>query len=167
MQIGQSKLNNHQLLQTLKFLLATIGKFILLEDIATETGFREVLQKTKPIKNIYRIVSKWLPSSNWNSNSRHFFSTGIKGDWKGWNIDLSNTFGQNSFDYTIKTQKYSLRFASPNEFDAGGLRFTQNTINLDFNKDYDILSGLNVAFGGEHRYENFKISGRRSFIYRL
>ena len=79
---------------------------------------------------------------------------------------MSNTFGQNSFDYTIKnTGNTSLRFASPNEFDAGGLRFTQNTINLDFNKDYDILSGLNVAFGGEHRYENFKISAGEEASY--
>nr|WP_317048638.1 TonB-dependent receptor [Chryseobacterium carnipullorum] len=86
-------------------------------------------------------------------------SAGIKGNWNGWNIDLSNTFGQNSFSYNIQnTGNTSLRFASPKEFNAGGLRFSQNTINLDFSKKYDVWSGINVAFGAEHRYENFKIT---------
>jgi iron complex outermembrane receptor protein len=38
------------------------------------------------------------------------------------------------------------------------LRFSQNTINLDLSKKYDVWSGINIAFGAEHRYENFKIT---------
>jgi iron complex outermembrane receptor protein len=77
----------------------------------------------------------------------------------GWNIDLSNTYGKNIFDYTIKgTLNASLENASPTQFDAGGHSLSQNTINLDFSKNYDsILEGMNLAFGAEYRTENFDI----------
>ncbi|MFM9824741.1 TonB-dependent receptor plug domain-containing protein [Flavobacterium sp.] len=77
----------------------------------------------------------------------------------GWKIDLSNAFGKNIFDYTIKgTLNASLEAASPTEFDAGGHSLSQNTTNLDFSKNYtDVLEGMNLAFGGEYRTENFEI----------
>ncbi|HWS60652.1 MAG TPA: TonB-dependent receptor [Flavobacterium sp.] len=77
----------------------------------------------------------------------------------GWNIDLSNTYGKNKFDYTIKgTLNASLEEASPTQFDAGGHSLSQNTINLDFSKNYDtVLEGMNLAFGAEYRIENFEI----------
>lgn len=77
----------------------------------------------------------------------------------GWKIDLSNTYGKNKFDYTIKgTLNASLQSASPTEFDAGGHSLSQNTLNLDFSKNYDsILEGMNLAFGAEYRTENFEI----------
>ncbi|WP_395048843.1 TonB-dependent receptor domain-containing protein [Flavobacterium sp.] len=77
----------------------------------------------------------------------------------GWNIDLSNTYGKNVFDYTIKgTLNASLESASPTQFDAGGHSLSQNTINLDFSKNYDsVLEGMNLAFGAEYRTENFEI----------
>jgi iron complex outermembrane receptor protein len=78
----------------------------------------------------------------------------------GWNIDLSNTYGKNIFDYTIKgTLNASLESASPTEFDAGGHSLSQNTTNLDFSKNYDtVLEGMNLAFGAEYRVENFQIA---------
>ncbi len=77
----------------------------------------------------------------------------------GWNIDLSNTYGKNIFDYTIKgTLNASLQSASPTQFDAGGHSLSQNTLNLDFTKNYaSILEGMNLAFGAEYRNENFEI----------
>ncbi len=63
------------------------------------------------------------------------------------------------------TGNTSLRFASPNEFSAGGLQFSQNTINIDIAKKYDVWSGINVAFGAEHRYENFKITAGEEASY--
>ena len=77
----------------------------------------------------------------------------------GWNIDLSNTYGKNIFDYTIKgTLNASLESASPTQFDAGGHSLSQNTLNLDFSKNYpSILEGMNLAFGAEYRTENFEI----------
>ena len=77
----------------------------------------------------------------------------------GWNIDFSNTYGKNKFDYTIKgTLNASLENASPTQFDAGGHSLSQNTLNLDFSKNYaSILEGMNLAFGAEYRIENFDI----------
>ncbi|QCX53482.1 TonB-dependent siderophore receptor [Elizabethkingia sp. JS20170427COW] len=85
-------------------------------------------------------------------------AAGIKGKIGTVNFDLSNTFGQNIFDYTIKnTSNTSMLYPSKTSFDAGGLGFTQNTINADFDKKFNILKGLNLAFGLETRFENYKI----------
>ncbi|TDE04163.1 TonB-dependent receptor [Flavobacterium hiemivividum] len=83
-------------------------------------------------------------------------AAGLRGNiFETWNFDLSNTYGQNTFDYTIEnTLNTTLREQSPTEFDAGGLGFSQNTTNFDVSRKFD---KLNVAFGAEYRYENFKI----------
>ncbi|MCF8321794.1 MAG: TonB-dependent receptor [Flavobacterium sp.] len=77
----------------------------------------------------------------------------------GWKIDLSNAFGKNIFDYTIKgTLNASLESDSPTQFDAGGHSLSQNTTNLDFSKNFSsVLGGMNLAFGAEYRNENFEI----------
>ena len=77
----------------------------------------------------------------------------------GWKIDLSNAYGINSFDYTIKgTLNASLQANSPKEFNAGGFSLSQNTVNLDFSRNFkSVLNGFNFAFGGEYRVETYKI----------
>lgn len=86
-------------------------------------------------------------------------ATGVRGTiLKDWNFDLSNTYGRNAFDYNIEnTVNATLREGSPREFDAGGLRFVQNTTNFDMNKKIDFLEGLNIAFGSEYRHEMYGI----------
>ena len=83
-------------------------------------------------------------------------SIGIKGDLdehSTWN--LSNTYGVNEFDYHVEdSMNYTLGLASPTSFDNGGLKFIQNTINLDFKKSTDILK---IAAGLEFRYEEYEI----------
>ena len=61
----------------------------------------------------------------------------------------------------------SLREKSPTEFDAGGLAFAQNTTNFDMNRKFDVLEGLNVAFGAEYRHENFAINAGQPESYNL
>ncbi|WKL49640.1 TonB-dependent receptor [Flavobacterium pectinovorum] len=84
-------------------------------------------------------------------------AAGLRGTiFKDWNFDLSNTYGRNAFDYNIEnTVNATLREGSPDEFDAGGLRFTQNTTNFDMSKKFGTL---NVAFGAEYRYEIYGIN---------
>ncbi|WP_236025399.1 TonB-dependent receptor [Flavobacterium geliluteum] len=84
-------------------------------------------------------------------------AAGLRGTlFKDWNFDLSNTFGRNAFDYNIEnTVNATLREGSPTEFDAGGLRFSQNTTNFDLSKKFNTL---NVAFGAEYRYEMYGIN---------
>jgi len=86
-------------------------------------------------------------------------TAGIRGVWKEWDIDLSNTYGFNKFDFSVKNSlNTSLGLQSPTSFEAGGFQLGQNVTNLNFTRNYkSILSGLNVAFGGEYRTERYKI----------
>ena len=167
MQIGQSKLNNHQLFANIEIPVSdnwkvyTFGGFSARN--GTSGGFYRRPNQSRTFTGVY--ANGYLPQIGTNILDVSL-AAGIKGKWNGWNIDLSNTFGQNSFDYTIKnTGNTSLRFASPSEFDAGGLKFSQNTINLDFCKKYDVLEGLNVALEAEHRDENFEINAGEAASY--
>ncbi len=93
-------------------------------------------------------------------------AAGLRGKlFESWNFDLSNTFGKNTFDYSIEnTLNASMRENSPTKFDAGGLGFAQNTTNFDINKKFD---KLNVAFGSEYRHENFTINAGVPDSYNL
>ncbi|MEX0272783.1 MAG: TonB-dependent receptor, partial [Flavobacteriaceae bacterium] len=84
---------------------------------------------------------------------------GIRGKINEWNVDFSNTYGKNSFDITVgNSSNGTLGVATPRTFDAGGLAFSQNTTNLDFNRFYDdIFNGLNAAFGAEYKVEKYEI----------
>ncbi len=86
-------------------------------------------------------------------------SFGIRGDINAWNVDFSNTYGINSMMYTVgHSLNASMQNASPTTFDAGGFSFSQNTTNLDVTRRYNgIMAGLNIAFGGEFRLENYQI----------
>lgn len=160
MQVGQSKLNNHQLFVNAEIPVSdnwkvyTFGGYSIRH--GTSGGFYRRPSESRTFTGLY--PNGYLPQIGTDIQDISL-AAGIKGKWEGWNIDFSNTYGQNSFTYNIQnTGNTSLRFASPREFNAGGLRFSQNTINLDFSKKYDVWEGINVAFGGEHRYENFKIT---------
>ena len=86
-------------------------------------------------------------------------AAGIRSQFKGWDMDFSNTFGSNKFGYSVSnTLNTSLGATSPKDFDAGGFSLNQNTVNLGFSKFMkDKMAGLNVAFGAEYRKENYEI----------
>jgi len=82
-----------------------------------------------------------------------FGTAGINGLVSGWNFDLSNTFGQNTVDYTVaQSLNLALGDSSPTSFDPGGYDFLQNVINLDVARHVGIAT---VALGSEFRIENF------------
>ncbi|MCL6273635.1 TonB-dependent receptor [Muricauda sp. 2012CJ35-5] len=84
---------------------------------------------------------------------------GIRGKVNEWDVDFSNTYGKNSFDITVgNSSNGTLGVATPRTFDAGGLGFSQNTTNLDFNRFYDdVFEGFNAAFGAEYKVEKYEI----------
>lgn len=85
-------------------------------------------------------------------------AAGIRGKLKDWNVDFSNTYGQNQFNFrVVNSINSSLLTASPTRFNAGGPVFTQNTTNLDFSRQFQEMSGINVAFGAEHRFERYQL----------
>lgn len=83
---------------------------------------------------------------------------GIRGKKNGWNIDFSHSIGNNRIDYNVNnSNNASLGIASPRSFYSGGFLYNLNTTNIDLAKAFDWLSGVNIAFGGELRVENYQI----------
>jgi iron complex outermembrane receptor protein len=119
-------------------------------------GFYRLPNQSRTYTPIY--INGFLPEINSTVQDKSI-AVGIKGKIGEWDVDFSNTWGRNSFLYTIdNTANASLLSASPTTFNAGGFSFAQNTTNLDFSKNYEaIFSGLNVAFGTEYRTETYEI----------
>lgn len=85
---------------------------------------------------------------------------GIKGELGEWNWDLSLVHGSNSFDFRVENSfNTSFGDQSQTEFDSGGLRFNQQTANLDIQRTFDpaAIDTISLAAGAEFRHENFKI----------
>ena len=81
---------------------------------------------------------------------------GFKTNFNGWDVDLSNNYGSNSFGWTIfNSNNASLGLESPTSFEAGKLKYSQNVINLDVSKSMDVGFPINVGLGTEFRLENF------------
>ena len=99
------------------------------------------------------------------------FSTvaGFRTKFSEWNFDISNTYGTNVFDFGVENSVNYTQFAIPGNaqttFDAGGLKFIQNTVNLDVSKRYGVLEGLNVAAGLEYRIDAFDIRSGEEASY--
>jgi iron complex outermembrane receptor protein len=86
-------------------------------------------------------------------------SAGIDGKLGKWNAGLSNTLGVNHFDFNVDNSVNYTQFASTQnvqtKFTAGGLQFLQNTINADLTRSFNVLKGLNVAYGAEFRLDQY------------
>jgi iron complex outermembrane receptor protein len=96
-------------------------------------------------------------------------AAGAKGTAFGWQWDLSNTFGTNSFGFTVaNSANVSIGPTSKTTFDAGALGFRQNSTNLDILREIGAPwnAPLKIAFGGEFRYENYRITPGDSDSYR-
>lgn len=109
--------------------------------------------------NVYSIFANgYQPNTSSHIHDRSL-SAGIKfnaGLWKG---DLSNTIGNNRFDYSVNnTVNASLEAQSPTSFKAGGHEFLQNSTNLDFSRYFSgVAAGLNLALGAEFRVDQYRI----------
>lgn len=119
-------------------------------------GFYRLPSQQRAFTPVY--INGFLPEIHSTIVDKSFVA-GIKSMIGEWNVDFSNTWGTNSFDYNIQnTSNATLQFATPTDFDAGGFAFTQNTTNFDMSRFYeDVLSGLNFAFGAEFRVERYEI----------
>ena len=87
-------------------------------------------------------------------------AVGVRGETGGWNLDLSINYGTNRLDYGVSNSfNTSLGgLVSPTEFDAGGLRSGQTSVNFDAQREFDLgIGDSSFAFGGEWRNENYRI----------
>ncbi|HEX9945909.1 MAG TPA: TonB-dependent receptor [Allosphingosinicella sp.] len=87
-------------------------------------------------------------------------TVGLRGDIGGWKAELSYGHGQNRFDYMVKNSlNTSFGPQSQRVFDAGGLFYAQDIVNLDFSRQFELgfAKPLSVAGGAEYRNEHFEI----------
>lgn len=169
MRVGQSALRGGRFFANFSLPLDDNGtKLYSFAGISSRTGnsagFYRLPNQSRTFTPAY--INGFLPEINSNIKDRSL-SMGIKGMIGDWNVDFSNTYGKNSFLYTIgNTFNASLQSSSPTIFDAGGFSFAQNTTNLDVAQFYDdVMSGLNIAFGAEYRVENYEIASGEEASY--
>jgi iron complex outermembrane receptor protein len=161
MRVGQSQVRSGRFFANFKLPLDDNGTEIysfagLGSRAGNSAGFYRLPNQSRTFTPAY--IDGFLPEIN-STISDQSLAVGIKGKIGDWNVDFSNTYGKNAFDFIIgNTYNASQGVASPTTFDAGGFSFTQNTTNLDVSKFYkDTFDGFGVAFGAEHRIENYQI----------
>ncbi|MGE5108780.1 MAG: TonB-dependent receptor [Sphingobacteriales bacterium] len=97
-------------------------------------------------------------------------SVGVDGQIGKWNASFSNTIGTNIFDFNVDHSVNYTQFAVTNnpqtKFDAGGLKFLQITLNEDFSRKFQVLQGLNVAYGAEFRIDQYSQRAGEEASYR-
>jgi iron complex outermembrane receptor protein len=167
MRIGQSKLSSGQLFMNASLPINTNHTFYTFGGYGIRDGNSAGFYR-RPVQN--RTLTELYPNGFLPEIGSYItdasLAVGVKGKLGTWNYDISNTYGQNQFKYTIKnTSNATLGLKSPKEFEAGKLGFSQNTSNLDFSHEYDVLAGLNLAIGAELRLENYKIKAGKQNSY--
>ncbi len=110
-------------------------------------------------RNVYEIYSSAYTPNLISNISNLTTSFGYRTKIGTWNFDASNTIGRNYVSLTMNnTLNPSLLRNSPTKFNNGAYGLLQNSVNVDINRKFaGVLSGLNLAFGAEHRYENYQI----------
>ena len=159
MRIGQSKLSGGQVFMNTTLPINANHSFYSFGGYGIRDGNSAGFYR-RPVQN--RTLTELYPNGFLPEIGSYItdasLAVGVKGKLGTWNYDLSNTYGQNQFKYTIEnTSNATLGSKSPREFEAGKLGFSQNTSNLDFSHEYNVLAGLNLAVGGELRLETYKI----------
>ena len=169
MSVGQSELAAGQLYFNAKYPLSETTSLYSFGGVSYRGGksyaFNRLPNGSGTFTQVYEngflpeIESKILDASG---------AVGINTQLFGFDTDLSTNLGTNSFNYDVNNSiNATLGTNSPFSFDAGKVSFLQSTTNLDFSKKLDVLSGLNVAFGGEFRYENYQIKAGEEASYGL
>ena len=169
MSVGQSELAAGQLYFNAKYPLSEITSLYSFGGVSYRGGksyaFNRLPNGSGTFTQVYQngflpeIESKILDASA---------AVGVNTQLFGFDTDLSTNLGTNSFNYDVNnTINATLGTNSPCSFDAGKVSFLQSTTNLDFSRKYDVLAGLNVAFGGEFRYENYQIKAGEEASYGL
>ncbi|MEJ7805438.1 MAG: TonB-dependent receptor, partial [Telluria sp.] len=80
---------------------------------------------------------------------------GLKGDFNGWNADVSLTTGGNKQEYLVSnTVNRALGANSPTSFYAGGSEFKHNVVNGDISRQ--VSEKVNFYAGTELRWETYE-----------
>jgi iron complex outermembrane recepter protein len=129
-------------------------------------GFYRRANDSRNIVSIY--PNGFLPLINTDIKDLAF-TGGLKGESAGWNWDISSQYGRNSVDFRItNTLNASLGAASPTQFQAGGLEYSQWVNNIGLNRDVVVggIDRMTVAAGLEYRRETFRLRPGEPDSYR-
>ncbi len=162
MRVGQSRLRGGKLFANLTLPLGNDMELYSFGGVGYRDGqsgcFYRLPFQNRTTTSIY--PEGTVPKINSNIRDQSL-GAGIRGSVGEWSADFSNVYGTNTFIFDISdTHNATLGSASPTTFNSGGHAFTQNTANVDLSRYFDNvgpLPGINFAFGGEYRYENFKV----------
>lgn len=137
MRIGQSRLKSAQLYFNTEIPISDQWKVFSFGGYSLRNGnaggFYRFPNNPRAVTSLY--PNGFLPQIE-STIYDYSLAAGVKGKWNDWNINLSNTFGQNNFKFGVtNTLNASLLQDSPTYFEAGSLGFLQNTLNLDFQKN--------------------------------
>lgn len=167
MLLGNSQVLNGGLMMNGAIPLSGNGEFYFSGGMNYRNGqaagfYRYPFQTSQNIPELY--PQGFLPeihSNIWDKN----IIAGLKFKTKSnWNLDISNTFGGNSFNFNVMNSLNASQFAlgtrAQTEFDAGKIAFNQNTFNFDASKDLSKqlnLQSFNLAMGAEWRTDMYQI----------
>lgn len=124
---------------------------------ALSNGFFRPALDSRNIQAIY--PDGFLPRIRNIAEDRSLVA-GLKGYTAGgWNIDLSYNHGNNDLSFAVENSlNRSLGPASPTNFYAGALEVTQQILNLDVNRAFDVGAlayPVTFSWGAEWRGEEF------------
>jgi iron complex outermembrane receptor protein len=170
--VGDAKAINYQGFANFGYQISTKTELYAFTGISvrngTGYGFRRLPGETQ------NVVASIFPNGfqpTLNSDILDFsLSAGIRQQLgSSWKLDLSNTYGRNSFGYHVKnSNNSSLGALSPTEFNAGSHAFAQNTVNADISKTFESgTNTVNLAFGGEYRLEKYSITKGQDESWKL
>lgn len=160
MRVGQSAIDNAGLFINMSLPVGENAEFYSFGGLTYRSGeaagFYRLPNQSRTVTDIY--PNGFLPEIHSNINDKSI-ALGIRGSIDDWNIDFSNSFGSNSFQYQIEnTVNASQGSSSATSFNSGGFSFSQNTTNFDVNRFWEeTFSGFNLAFGAEYRVDNYQI----------
>lgn len=125
---------------------------------ALSNGFFRPAGDARNIPSIY--PDGFLPQIRNIAEDRSFV-VGFKGFTAGGlNMDFSYNYGNSNLSFDIENSlNRSMGATSPTDFYAGALEVTQQVLNLDFNKAFDVSwleYPITLAFGTEWRGEEFE-----------
>lgn len=107
----------------------------------------------------------FIPQINTHSKDLNT-ALGVKGQVDGWSVDAKVSYGQNKIDFwTNNSANYTYGAASQTSFYDGSLKYTQLVGGVDVDKKFDVLNGLNVAWGVEARRETYGIGAGEPASY--
>jgi len=157
--VGQSKYTSGQFAFNSSIPLSNGAEFYAFGGLGYRKGksggFYRLPNESRNVLDIYPLG--FLPYIGSDAYDRSL-AAGIRGKVGDWDVDFSNTYGQNQFDFSVlNSVNASLGKASPTNFNAGGPKFTQNTTNVDFTRGFNWLHSTNLSFGGEFRFENYQL----------